>query len=434
MIKKNWSEYTKILKREVVPALGCTEPIAVALAAARAAEALETAPEKVKVYVSGNLLKNGMGVGVPGTGMTGLDIAAAVGVTGGNSELGLEVLRDLNTKQLETAKEMMARGQVCIDLAKTGELLYAEVVVESGNENARCVIARSHSAITLVEKNGKEVFSAPLPGDEKDSDECRMSMADIYEFATEAPIEYLQFITEAAKLNEAVAIKGLSCDWGLRVGRSIAKDIEDGIRSDDIVSFAIKMTAAASDARMEGIKLPVMSNSGSGNQGITATLPVLAFAKRLGSSEEQLVRALIMSHLSAIHMKNHLGRLSALCGASLAATASGCGIVMLMAGGLKEMEYSMKNTLGDIAGMICDGAKTSCALKVASAVEAAVNSALLAMKGITIPGKDGIIDDDIEACIRNIGQLGSEGMVETDSVILKIMTGKTAGKPDQTIQ
>ncbi len=426
MIKQKWSEYAEIIKREVVPALGCTEPIAIALAAAKATETLGTTPEKIKILVSGNLLKNGMGVGVPGTGMTGLDIAAAAGVTGGKSELILEVLRDLNEDQLKEAKSIIKEGRLSIELADTEELLYTEAIVEAGDETARCVIARAHSAIVLVEKNGDKVFSAPLLSNEKETSDCPMTMADIYEFATEAPIEYLQFIMEAAELNEAVAEKGLARDWGLQVGKSIAKDIEDGIRSDDIVSFAIKMTAAASDARMEGINMPVMSNSGSGNQGLTATLPVLAFAKRRNSSEEQLIRALILSHLSAIHMKSHLGRLSALCGASLAATASGCGIVLLLGGGLKEVENAMKNSLGDIIGMICDGAKTSCALKVASSVEAAINSALLAMKGIAIPGKDGILDDDIEACIRNVGRLGSVGMAQTDKVILKIMTDKKA--------
>lgn len=426
MIKQNWTEYAEILKREVVPALGCTEPIAIALAAAKATETLGTTPEKIKILVSGNLLKNGMGVGVPGTGMTGLDIAAAVGVTGGKSELVLEVLRDLDAEQLKEAKAIMEQGRLSVELAETEELLYVEAIVLNGKDTARCVIARAHSAIVLIEKNGKEIFSAPLLSNDKESSDCELTMERIYEFATEAPIESLRFILEAAKLNEAVAEKGLACDWGLQVGKSIAKDIEDGIRSDDIVSFAIKMTAAASDARMEGINMPVMSNSGSGNQGLTATLPVLAFAKRRNSSEEELIRALILSHLSAIHMKSHLGRLSALCGASLAATASGCGIVLLLGGGLKEVENAMKNSLGDIIGMICDGAKTSCALKVASSVEAAINSALLAMKGIVIPGKDGILDDDIEACIRNVGRLGSVGMAQTDKVILKIMTDKRA--------
>ncbi|HKI81706.1 MAG TPA: L-serine ammonia-lyase, iron-sulfur-dependent, subunit alpha, partial [Pseudodesulfovibrio sp.] len=239
--------------------------------------------------------------------------------------------------------------------------------------------------------------------------------------------EDIDFILEAARMNEAIAAVGLESDWGLQVGRSMDRDLEAGLRSDDIVSYATKLTAAASDARMEGAPLPVMSNSGSGNQGLTATLPVVAFARRRGDSEESLVRALIMSHLTAIHLKHHLGRLSALCGASLAATAAGCGVVLLLGGGLKEVESTIRNTLGDIAGMICDGAKTSCALKVASCVEAAVTAALLAMKGISIPGRDGIMEDDIEACIRNVGRIGSVGMVETDKVILDIMTSKGNG-------
>lgn len=427
MSNKNWSEYIDTIKREVVPALGCTEPIAIALASAKATEALGTAPKKIKVLVSGNLLKNGMGVGVPGTGMTGLDIAAAVGATGGKPELDLEVLRDLTPEQVEKAKQMLADGLVSIELAtETKEVLYVEAIVEADGMNARCAIARTHTGIVLVEKNGETIFSVPLKEEKKNDSGSTMSIASIYEFATCAPIESLNFILEAVKLNEAIAIKGLASDWGLMVGRSIEKDIIDGIRSDDIISYAVKITAAASDARMEGIQMPVMSNSGSGNQGLTATLPVLAFSKRLKSTEEQLIRALIMSHLTAIHMKKHLGRLSALCGASMAATAAGCGIVMLLGGGLDKIEKTIKNTLGDIAGLICDGAKTSCALKVASAVEAAINGALLAMRDVCIPGKDGILDEDIESFICNIGTLGSVGMVETDKVILKIMTDKAS--------
>ncbi|XXJ18491.1 serine dehydratase subunit alpha family protein [Desulfovibrio caledoniensis] len=432
MSKNDWAQYRAIISKEVVPALGCTEPITISLAAARAAETLGAFPERVTVLVSGNLLKNGMGVGVPGTGSTGLDIAAAVGVTGGKSELALEVLRDLTEAQVEQGKRLLAEGKVSVDVADAGELLYAEVTVTAGGETARCVIAREHTGIVLVEKNGQVLLDKRQPAPSETGEAWPLTVREVFEYATEAPLEDLDFILEAARLNEAAAAMGLERDWGLRVGRSMDRDLEAGLRSDDIVSYATKLTAAASDARMEGAPLPVMSNSGSGNQGLTATLPVVAFARRRGDSEEALVRALIMSHLTAIHLKHHLGRLSALCGASLAATAAGCGIVLLLGGGLKEVEGAIRNTVGDIAGMICDGAKTSCALKVASCVEAAVNGALLAMKGITIPGRDGIVEDDIEACIRNIGRLGSVGMAETDKVILDIMTSKSNGRAVKT--
>ncbi|WP_027361883.1 L-serine ammonia-lyase, iron-sulfur-dependent, subunit alpha [Halodesulfovibrio aestuarii] len=422
--KNEWVEFIAILNREVVPALGCTEPVTVALAAARAAEALDAKPQSVLVQVSGNLLKNGMGVGVPGTGMTGLVIAAAVGALGGNSELRLEVLRDLTPEIVAEAKNLMADGNVKVELAQTDELLFAKAIVAAEGHVATCTIARTHSGIIEVTKDDEILNSTPLEDEDASGDVWPLSVSAIYGFATEADFEDISFILEAARLNESIAAEGLEHDFGLKVGRSMDEDIALGLRSDDITSFATRLAAAASDARMDGIMQPVMSNSGSGNQGITATIPVTAFARRLNKSEEEMARALILSHLIAIHLKHHLGRLSALCGAILAATGSGCGIAMLLGGGLVEVERTIKNMVGTIAGMICDGAKTSCALKVASSVEAAINSALLAMKGTSVPGSDGIVDDDIEICIKNLGRLGTVGMCETDKVILDIMVNK----------
>ena len=423
-MKKEWTEYKAILNREVVPALGCTEPVTISLAAARAAEELGMKPERVIVHVSGNLLKNGMGVGVPGTGMTGLGIAAAVGALGGKSSLKLEVLRDLTEDVVAEGKEMLASGKVIVDLADTDELLYAQASVVSGDHIATCTIVRQHTYITEVTKDNDIVFSQELEEKSETKDDWRLTVASIYDFAMNAPFEEIKFILEAARLNEAIAAEGMEHDFGLKVGRSMDQDIALGLRSDDIASFATKLAAAASDARMDGIMQPVMSNSGSGNQGITATIPVVAFARRLNKTEEQMTRALIMSHLTAIHLKHHLGRLSALCGAILAATGAGCGIVMLLDGGLNEIECTIKNMVGSVSGMICDGAKTSCALKVASCVEAAISSALLAVKGVSVPGHDGIVSDNIEECIHNLGRLGTSGMSQTDKVILDIMVGK----------
>lgn len=424
MIKPEWTDFVTLLNREVVPALGCTEPITISLATARAVRELGTQPELISVQVSGNLLKNGMGVGVPGTGMTGLDIAAAVGATGGNPDLALQVLRDLTEEQIKSAKQMLTDKKVTVGIAATEELLFAEVIVTAGADTARCIIAREHTAIVLVEKNGIEAYAVPWPGEENVAEAWPLSMDRIHDFAVNAPFEMIRFILESARLNEAIAAEGMSRDWGLKVGRSMEEDIQQGLRADDIASFAIKMAAAASDARMDGIMLPVMSNSGSGNQGITATIPVVAFALRLKADEQALARALIMSHLTAIHLKHHLGRLSALCGAILAATGSSCGIVMLLGGGFKEIGYAIKNMVGNIAGMICDGAKNSCALKVASAVEAGIQSALLARKGTFVSGKEGIVDDDLEISIQNLGRLGSSGMAGTDKIILDIMVSK----------
>lgn len=423
-MKKEWTEYVDILNKEVVPALGCTEPIAVSLAAARAAEELGEKPEQILISVSGNLLKNGMGVGVPGTGMTGLAIAGAVGALGGKSDLALEVLRDITEDVVAEGKAMLASEKISVKLATTDELLFVKVAVHSAKHVATCTIARQHTLITEVTKDDNIIFAEQLDDVSEVNEDWPLSIARIYEFAMEAPFEEIAFILEAARLNEAIAAEGLEHDFGLTVGRSMEKDVLQGLRSDDISSFATRLAAAASDARMDGIMLPVMSNSGSGNQGITATIPVVAFAQRLEKTEEELARALIMSHLTSIHLKHYLGRLSALCGAILAATGSGCGISILLGGGIKEIERTIKNMVGSISGMVCDGAKTSCALKVASCVEAAINAALLAQKGVAVPGEDGIVADNIEDCIRNLGRLGSAGMVETDKIILDIMVNK----------
>ena len=430
MSKNSWKAFIALIRREVVPALGCTEPICLALAAARAAEALGREPERLTAFVSANLYKNGMGVAVPGTGMTGLEIAAGVGALGGQSALGLEVLRDITKAHVQRAKEMIRRKQLLVGLEETEELIYARVELAAGDDSAMCVIAREHAAIVLVERNGRQLFSAPWPGEAAADRQWPLSITAIHRFATAAPMKMISFILESAHLNEKVAQAGMDAEWGLKVGRSMQNDILTGLRADDIASLAIKLTAAASDARMAGITQPVMSNSGSGNEGIAATIPVVAFARRLGADDEKLARALIMSHLTAIHLKHYLGRLSALCGAILAASGSACGIVMLLGGGMTEIDHTIRNMIGSIAGMVCDGAKTSCALKVATAVEAGINAALLGMKGISVPGKEGILDDDLETCIKNLGHLGSDGMVQTDKIILDIMTTKSAPPRD----
>jgi L-cysteine desulfidase len=423
--RPEWKTYIDILRREVVPALGCTEPVAIALAAAKAAENLGAAPERIVVAVSGNLLKNGMGVVVPGTGETGLDIAAAVGAIGGKSDLMLEVLRDLTPEQAEAGRRMVKEGKVRVKLADSEDLLYAEVTVEGGGHSVMTVLQDEHTNIVRVEKDGKPLFdSAGAPVQADGRSDWPLSMIKIYAFATEAPLEMIAFILEAANMNMAVAEEGLRNKYGLQVGKIIEENIGKRLLSDDSSTYAMKLTAAAADARMDGVALPVMSNSGSGNQGITCTVPVAAFARRLGSSGSQLARALIMSHLTAIHIKHHLGRLSALCGATVAATGASCGIVMLLGGGLPQMANAVKNMVGDVAGMICDGAKTSCALKVSSSVSAAVQAAFMGMSEIAVSGKEGIVADDLEGSIRNLGRLASEGMRQTDRVILDIMVSK----------
>lgn len=422
--------FIALLHQEVVPALGCTEPIAVALTAARAAEALGLRPERLDVEVSANLLKNGMGVMVPGTGEMGLNIAAAAGALGGQSELGLECLRDLTPQQVEAARSLVGSGAVELKLPDNDLLLYCAVTATAGDHTARAELRDSHANITRVWRDATLIFEkkdgpgGAAGGDDADGQTWPLTLAGIYDFAVTAPLEEISFILEAARMNRRVAEEGLTSQYGLAVGKAMDSQIRQRILTDDMPTFAVKLTAAAADARMAGVMMPVMSNSGSGNQGITCTMPVVACAIRLEKSDEELARALIMSHLASIHIKHHLGRLSAHCGAMVAATAAACGIALLLGGGLKEMEMTVRNMVGNIAGMICDGAKSSCALKVASAVGAGIQAVMLAMSGTAVPGNEGIVDADIEICIANLGRLGSTGMRETDKVILDIMLHK----------
>lgn len=422
----NIDTYLDLLHREVVPALGCTEPIAVALTSALAAETLGKRPDFLEVIVSANLLKNGMGVIVPGTGQPGLQIAAAVGALGGKSSLGLECLANLDDKAVAEAREMVTSDKVSLSVADNGLLLYCKVIAKAKDETGAAELQDSHANLTRAWRNDQIVFEKDSTAntDSDDSDEWPLTLMNIHKFALETPLKTIEFILEAAQMNRRVAEEGLEKEYGLSVGKSMDEQVRRRILADDMPTFAVKLTAAAADARMAGVMLPVMSNSGSGNQGITCTMPVVACAIRLEKTDEELARALIMSHLTSIHIKHHLGRLSAHCGAMVAATAAACGIVLLMGGSEKEMEMTVRNMVGNVAGMICDGAKSSCALKVASAVGAGIQAAMLALEGKAVPGNEGIVSEDIEACIANLGRLGSSGMKETDKVILDIMLHK----------
>ena len=432
MKKELWNDFIILIKQEVVPALGCTEPIAVALAAAKAAEVLGKAPEAIDVYLSQNVLKNGMSVGIPGTGLYGLEIATAVGALGGNSSFGLEVLRNLTPENLEKGKAMLKAGKVKINHKEVPDVLYIEVIVRTSDENVKVIIKKRHDNICYIEHNGKIILDSDIDKINADSTSDNpsaklleeLSEKDIWDFATNVPLKKIEFIMEAVELNKKISEEGLRGDYGLKVGKSIDENIIKGFLQSDLSNDAVKRTASGADARMAGSDLPVMSNSGSGNQGITATMPVVAVAEKIGSDREQLIRALILSHLTSIHMKSKMDRLSALCGASVAATGASCGVVYLLGGVYEHVEYAIKNMVGNIAGMVCDGAKTSCALKVASSVSAGVQGALLAINSISVTEIEGIVEEDIERTINNLGKLGSSGMAETDKVILSIMTSK----------
>ena len=436
-----------LLHREVKPALGCTEPIAVALAVSKAVEIISdncasrcpegwrlTADFRIDVAVSGNILKNGMGVGIPGTGRVGLPVAAALGAVCGDSRRNLEVLADLTDVAVKRALELVEGQKVTISVADTDHLLYVKATVCANgqaqasaevNPQAYAIIEDDHDRIVetcfadriLMSSESAAGLSAPDEGEETPS------VREILDFADNAPFADIAFILEDRTLNLALAREGLAGNYGMNVGKTIRENQQE-VFGDDFLSFAMGLTAAASDARMAGSTLPAMSNSGSGNQGITASMPVIAYALKYGIDDERLARALILSNLVAIHIKHYLGKLSALCGCVVASTGSSCGIVYLQGGGYDAICAAIKNMAGNITGMVCDGAKVGCAMKVASGVSCAVQSAVLALRGTCIPSTDGIIDDDVEKTIRNVGAIGSAGMKHADRMIMDIMLCK----------
>ena len=429
-------EIIELIKREVKPALGCTEPIAVSLAVAKAAEILRERgfdPENVVVEVSANILKNGMGVGIPGTGMVGLHIAAALGITCGKSAYKLEVLKDINEEAIERAKKMIAEEKVEIALAKTRKKLHISAKCICNDHSATVAIEDQHDSIVyagydnqIIFDNRHSTYANTTSGELqiKDTLDYKLDVSTIYQFAKQVDFKDIEFILDSVTLNKALAVEGLKNNYGLKVGKTILDNIHRNIFGDGLLTYSMAMTAAASDARMAGCTLPAMSNSGSGNQGITVTMPVIAAAEKFGSNSEALARALVLSHLIAIHIKGYLGRLSALCGCVIASTGAACGIVFLNNGTYEQICYAIKNMIGNITGMVCDGAKVGCALKVASGVSSAVQSAILALEGTCISENDGIIEKNIEKTIKNLGKIGSIGMQNTDNMILDIMVCK----------
>ena len=436
------SEIIRLIQKEVKPALGCTEPIAVALAVAKAMEVIEehhhvessdwrmSGDFRLDIQVSGNILKNGMGVGIPGTGMVGLHIAAALGAICGRSSYGLEVLNDLSDEAISKAKILTGESVVNISLADTDKKLYvkacatlndghcAYAVIEDDHDN---IIETGFDGVTMRASRSSERKET---AEQKSTLDYKLSVSEILEFASTVAYSDIAFILESRTLNMALANEGLKGCYGLKVGYAISLDANKEVFGTDFLSYAMTLTAAASDARMAGCTLAAMSNSGSGNQGITVTMPVIAYSLRYGCSDEQLARALVLSHLIAIHIKGYLGKLSALCGCVIASTGAACGLVYLRGGDYEQICAAIKNMIGNITGMVCDGAKVGCAMKVASGVSSALQSAVLAREGICISEHEGIIEKDIEKTIQNLGRIGSVGMQSTDNMILDIMVCK----------
>ncbi len=416
----------RLIKREVVPAIGCTEPIAVALCVSKAARLLGKEPEKIKVLLSANILKNAMGVGIPGTGMIGLPIAVALGALAGNPDYQLEVLKDITSDDVERGKQVIAENRIDIQLKENiAEKLYIEVIMSAGPDETTAIISGGHTCFVYEARNGNVLLDERISAVAEESEEDgSLSLHKVYDFALTAPLDEIDFILDSARLNKAAAEASFKGDYGHSLGKSLRNDNERRVMGDSVFTRILSYTSGACDARMAGAMIPVMSNSGSGNQGIAATLPVVVYAEENQKSREEMIRALVLSHLTVIYIKQSLGRLSALCGCVVAATGSSCGITYLMGGGYEEMTYAVKNMVANLTGMICDGAKPSCAMKLTSGVSTAVFSAMLAMEHKCVTAVEGIIENDVDRTIHNLTRIGAQGMNETDRLVLDIMTHK----------
>lgn len=416
----------RLVRREVIPAVGCTEPIAVALCVAKATEILGQIPQKIDIQLSANVLKNAMGVGIPGTGMIGLPIAVALGALAGKPEYNLEVLKDITPADVEKGRKMIDDKIINIGLKKDiCEKLYIEATCQCGQDTATAIIAGSHTGFTYLAKNDEIILKKEVGGNAYLSDdEPVLNMRIVYDFATETPLDEISFILEAGRMNKAAAEQSFKGNYGHCLGKTLLGNKERRIMGNNVFTDILSYTSAACDARMAGAMIPVMSNSGSGNQGISATLPVVIYAEENEKTEEELIRALMLSSLTVIYIKQSLGRLSALCGCVVAATGSSCGITYLMGGCYRQICFAVKNMIANLTGMICDGAKPSCSMKVTSGASTAVLSAMLAMEQRCVTDVEGIIDNDVDQCIRNLTRIGTEGMCRTDELVLGIMTSK----------
>lgn len=414
------------VKREVVPALGCTEPISLALASAIARFHLQHDPERIDAKVSANLMKNGMGVTVPGTGTVGLYMAAAIGAIGGDAEGGLEVLRHINEEQVQQAKQMLANEQVSVSIAQCDLLLYSEANLYYQQDWVRVCIEDHHTNVVRIEKNGEVLFQKESQSAVENPQEFFKSLTseDIFHFAMDVELEKIEFIAQAAELNTALSQEGLRNDYGLHIGRTLQKQIGKGLISDHLLNRIIIETTAASDARMGGANLPAMSNSGSGNQGITATMPTVVVARHINASHEQFLRALFLSHLMAIFIHSKLPKLSALCAVSTAAMGSCAGVAWLLTGKFSTISMALSSMIGDISGLICDGAANSCAMKVSTSVNSSYKSILMAMDDSYVTGNEGIVEHHIDRSINNLCDIASRSMQFTDRQVIEIMVAK----------
>ena len=427
MDKKVYDAYVAILKTELVPALGCTEPIAIAFAAAKARDVLGSFPEKIQVDASGNIVKNVQGVTVPNSGgLKGIDVAATLGAVGGDAESGLEALSKITEEQIKKTKQLVDSGFCTCRLVDGKDNLYIRVTAKSGEDTAVVVVSEKHTNIAYVEKNGKVLIDVKSTGVKTDAgneaNKSLLSVRDIIRFADEVNIDDVRAVIERQiEYNTAISKEGLAREYGAKVGRTLEKLYD----KNDVRVRARAAAAAGSDARMSGCPLPVVINSGSGNQGMTVSLPVIEYAKEWNVPHDKLIRALVLANLIALLQKRYIGSLSAFCGAVCAATGAGCGITYLHGGDEDAVARTITNTLADVGGIVCDGAKPSCAAKIASAVDAAIlGFELGSREGIAFKSGEGLVKKSAEDTIRSFGRMGRDGMRSTDTEILHIMLEK----------
>lgn len=420
---QRYGAYVQILKEELIPAMGCTEPIALAYGAAVARDILGTVPERVTIGASGSIIKNVKSVIVPNTGhLKGIPAAAAAGIVAGDASRELEVIASVSPEQEEKIREFLDQVPIAVEHIDNGPTFDIVVTVYKGQDEAKVRIANFHTNIVRKEKNGQVLLDIPVKEDSEEglTDRSLLTMEGIWDFANTVDVEDVRETLERQmKYNMAIAEEGMKNDYGANIGK-VLKDTW----GDDIRTRAKAMAAAGSDARMNGCELPVIINSGSGNQGITASVPVIVYGRELGVSEEKLLRALVLSNLTAIHQKTGIGRLSAYCGAVNAGAGAGAGIAYLCGGGYKEVIHTVVNALAVVSGIVCDGAKASCAAKIASAVDAGILGYNMYIRGQQFLGGDGIVTKGVERTIENVGRLGKEGMRETNEEIIKIMIGE----------
>lgn len=418
-----------LMHSEISPALGCTEPAAVALACGKAREILGSIPIKGEIFISGNIFKNAMGVGIPGTGLTGLPIAAALGLTGGNSSDSLEILKNVDKNHLDLANQLIEKKVFCIRVKENVDKLYIEAQIESNTDKVTTIISHRHTHFTLIKRNNEILLDNPpieqVENEQQAVEKFPLSIDTILKFIENVDVNDLSIFDKSIELNLSIAREGLKNDYGLRIGKNIANNRSRVNGEFEFAhDYALALTTAACDARMGGSVLPVMANTGSGNQGLTVSLPIIAYAEKFGLSHSILLKSLALGHLVSIHMKKKLGSLGALCGILVAATGASCGITYIRGGKREAIIRAIKYMAANITGMLCDGAKPGCTLKVHSGISAAIQASELALDNSIEALADGIVDEDIERTIENIANIGSVGLSSADKMIIEMMQNK----------